>query len=71
MPRPLKELKDFATVALQPGERRTVTLELDESALAFFSLAERRWMIERGDFDVRIAASAADVRLQGTVRYEG
>ena len=69
VPRPTKELKGFATVELQPGERKTVKLELDESALSFFCPDHRDWVAEPGDFEVLIAASATDIRLRGRFTY--
>ncbi|MFN2131981.1 MAG: beta-glucosidase, partial [Anaerolineae bacterium] len=44
--RPVKELKGFAKVALQPGETRTVTLELDARAFAYYDPAYQRWVTE-------------------------
>ena len=71
MPRPVKELKGFAAVTLQPGERRTVHLELDETALRFFCPQRRTWVAEAGDFEVLIGASAAEIRLRAQFRYTG
>ena len=62
-------MKGFAAVALEPGERKTVKMELDESALSFFSLERRAWVAEPGDFEVLIAASATDIRLRGKFSY--
>ncbi|MBA4386484.1 MAG: hypothetical protein C0404_00805 [Verrucomicrobia bacterium] len=69
VPRPVKELKEFSAAILKAGERRTVRLELDERALQFFSLDHKCWVAESGDFEVRIGASAADIRLTGRFRY--
>ena len=71
VPRPVKELKGFAAVTLQPGERRTVHLELDETALRFFCPQRRTWVAEAGDFEVLIGASAAEIRLRAQFRYTG
>jgi beta-glucosidase len=64
-PRPPKELKGFARVELDPGERETVTLELDWSDLAFWSPEIRDWTAEPGEFEVLIGASSRDLRLRG------
>jgi len=71
VPRPVKELKGFAAVTLQPGERRTVQLDLDETALRFFCPQQRAWVAEPGDFEVLIGASAADIRLRARFCYDG
>jgi beta-glucosidase len=65
--RPEKELKGFAKVDLQPGETKSVSIELDFRAFAYYHPEYRQWITEDGDFDLLIAASAADVRQTLTV----
>ncbi len=60
--RPYKELKGFAKVELQPGETKTVSVELDFRAFAYYHPKYQQWITEDGDFDVLIGASAADIR---------
>lgn len=60
--RPQKELKGFAKVELQPGETKTVTIQLDFRAFAYYHPEYKQWITEDGDFDLLIAASAADIR---------
>ncbi|MFI4973710.1 MAG: glycoside hydrolase family 3 C-terminal domain-containing protein [Caulobacterales bacterium] len=68
--RPVKELKGFAKVALAPGESKTVTIDLNPRAFAFYDPAKRDWVIDAGAYDLLIGASAADIELQATVRLE-
>ncbi|MBI3174452.1 MAG: glycoside hydrolase family 3 C-terminal domain-containing protein [Chloroflexi bacterium] len=68
--RPEKELKGFAKVALEPGETRTVTIQLDFRAFAYYHPEYKQWITEDGDFDILIAASAADIRHTLTVTLE-
>lgn len=65
--RPVKELKGFAKVELQPGETKTVSIPLDFRAFAYYHPDYRRWITEDGEFDILIAASAADIRCALTV----
>ncbi|HNB51098.1 MAG TPA: glycoside hydrolase family 3 C-terminal domain-containing protein [Anaerolineales bacterium] len=60
--RPIKELKGFAKVALQPGETKTVSIPLDFRAFAYYHPEYKQWLTEDGDFDLLIAASATDIR---------
>jgi beta-glucosidase len=60
--RPPKELKGFAKVELQPGETRSVSIQLDLRAFAYYHPEYKQWITEDGDFDILIAASAADIR---------
>lgn len=68
--RPPKELKGFVKVELQPGETKTVTIPLDFRAFAYYHPGYRQWITEDGEFDILIAASAADIRctLTATLR---
>ncbi|PKN94087.1 MAG: glycosyl hydrolase [Chloroflexi bacterium HGW-Chloroflexi-6] len=68
--RPEKELKGFAKVELQPGETKTVSIQLDFRAFAFYHPKYRMWITESGDFDILVAASAADIRHTLTVTLE-
>jgi beta-glucosidase len=64
LPRPPRELKGFAKLRLEPGERRTVELELGWRDLAFFDEATRAWTVEPGAFEIAVGASSRDLRLQ-------
>ena len=63
--RPLKELKGFQRVTLNPGEAKDVAFTLDQSAMSFFSTAKDDWVAEPGVFEVWIGASSRDIRLKG------
>lgn len=65
--RPVKELKGFAKVSLQPGETKTVTFDLDFRAFAYFDPAYHQWVTEDGQFDILVGASSADIRCSATV----
>ena len=65
--RPHKELKGFVKVELQPGETKTVSVELDFRAFAYYHLRYQQWITEDGDYDILIGASAADIRHSVTV----
>jgi len=62
--RPPKELKGFAKVELQPGETKSVSIRLDFRAFAYYHPEYKQWITEDGDFDILIAASAADIRTR-------
>ena len=66
--RPLKELKGFEKVTLQPGESRQVTLSLDARSLAYFDEGSKAFTVEPGRYDVSVGASSQDIRLRGLVR---
>jgi beta-glucosidase len=68
--RPEKELKGFAKVELQPGETKSVSIQLDFRAFAYYHPDYKQWITEDGDFDILIAASAADIRQTLTIKLE-
>lgn len=61
--RPLRELKDFQKIRLEPGESRTVRFLIDREKLSFYN-AQLQWAAEPGEFDLMIGASATDIRLK-------
>lgn len=66
--RPVKELKGFKKIFLEPGEEKTVTVELDKRAFAFWNTAIGDWYVESGAFDILVGASSRDIRLQAGVK---
>ena len=60
--RPEKELKAFAKVQLEPGERKTVTLSIARDALAYYDDLAQKWVAEAGEFEVLVGASSQDIR---------
>ncbi len=69
--RPVKELKAFAKVALEPGEEAQVVFDLDEEALEYYDDAQERWVAEPGVFEVLVGSSAKDIRLRGKFEWTG
>lgn len=62
--RPVRELKGFTRVQLNPGQTRTVHLALDRAALAYWSPETRAWHADPGTFEVQIGSSSRDIRLR-------
>ncbi|WP_034648249.1 glycoside hydrolase family 3 C-terminal domain-containing protein [Cellulomonas sp. HZM] len=69
--RPVRELKGFAKVALEPGSSTEVRISLDARALAYWHPKLSRWVVEGGDFVIDVAASSRDVRGSVTVAVDG
>jgi beta-glucosidase len=59
--RPLRELKGFVKVHLEPGETRQVSCDLDERAFAFWSQRLQRWVVESGEFLIAVGSSSRDL----------
>jgi beta-glucosidase len=66
VPRPIKDLRGYARVHLQPGEKRTVALPVAVSSLAYWNEATHGWTVEPEDIRVLVGASSTDIRQQAT-----
>lgn len=60
--RPVKELKGFDKVYLEPGESAVVEFSFGKEALSFYDEAKREWVCEKGDFIAHLASSSDDIR---------
>lgn len=70
LPRPVKELKGFAKVRLEPGQTENVTFEIGRDALSFFDDKAHAWVVEPGRFEAIIGASSADIRSKVSFEIE-
>lgn len=59
--RPVKELKGFQRITLQPGETRTVSLEITPDRLAFWNI-DMEFVVEPGEFSVMIGPNSRDLQ---------
>jgi beta-glucosidase len=60
--RPVKELKDFTKVMLQPGESKVIHFTINKDKLAFYDNS-LKWISEPGTFQLMIGAASDDIRL--------
>lgn len=68
--RPAKELKGFSKTFLEPGEEKTVSVELSKRAFAYYNVNIHDWHVESGDFEILVGASSRDIRLSGKVSVQ-
>ena len=64
--RPVKELKGFQKVSLQPGETKTVSLEITPNSLAFYDV-KMKYVVEPGEFEIMVGDSSRDADLQKVI----
>ena len=64
-----KRLRDFTKVALEPGETKTVTFKLPAKSLAFVG-ADGRWVLEEGDFAIKIGRLVQNIRCTSTKTWD-
>lgn len=70
LPRPEKELKGFVKVSLKPGERQTLSVQLDQGALSYFDPERHGWLAEAGEFKILVSGHSRDVRLIGSYQLK-
>ena len=68
--RPVKELKNFVKVELQPQEEKIVEMELDKRSFAWYNTQIHDWYAASGEYEILAAASSRDIRLKKTVYVE-
>ena len=68
--RPVKELKGFRRIHLQPVEERTTELRLPTELLAFYN-KNMELKVEPGVFKVMVGRSSADIQLEGEFEVKG
>ena len=65
--RPVRELKGFEKVFLNPGEEKTVEFNLDKRAFAYWNETLHDWHVETGWYGVEVGRSSRDIALDGQV----
>ncbi len=68
--RPVRELRGFEKVFLNPGETRTVSFTLGKRAFAYWDTTLHDWYVESGSFAVQIGRSSREIVLEKEVEVE-
>jgi beta-glucosidase len=69
--RPVRELRAFTKVQLEPGQSRTVGFDLDRRAFAYWDIEQSAWVVPHGDYRVQVCENAAAVVVEQTVTLAG
>jgi beta-glucosidase len=57
VPRPVKELKGFKKIWLEPGQSQMVSFQITPEALSFYD-ANMKWVLEPGDFTIMVGTAS-------------
>lgn len=71
VPRPLKELKGYEKVFLQKGEKKRVSVVLNEDAFAYYDMNQHRFVVEKGEFEILVGPASNQLPLKATVELSG
>lgn len=63
VPRPEKELKGFKKIFLDPGETKSVNFVINRKDLSYWDIQSHNWKAEKGQFEVLIGSSSADIKM--------
>ena len=66
--RPVRELKAFSRVELNPGESKMIQLNVYNSAFQYWSPSTKEWTLDPGAFEIQVGASSRDIRLKAPVQ---
>jgi beta-glucosidase len=64
-------LVGFSRAALEPGERKTITVMADRRLLGHYDEAHHKWQVSAGKYTVRLARSATDLLDEGSASVAG
>jgi beta-glucosidase len=67
---PIRTLKDFGKVYLQPGEKKTVTMKIDKYAFSSFNVEASKWLVNAGQYTIQVGASSRDLRLKNIINVK-
>lgn len=62
LPRPVKELKDFKKITLEPNQSAEVQFEITPDKLMYFDDVKHEWIAEAGEFIALVGSSSADIK---------
>lgn len=69
--RPVRELKGFCRVTLEPGEEKEVSIAFDDKTFRFYDTRTDSWEIESGEYQIMIGCNAEEMLLEGSLTVEG
>jgi hypothetical protein len=58
-------------VTLDPGESRTIVLDLDRRAFAYYDITDHRWALTPGRYSVELGRSAHDITARSAIHLDG
>lgn len=65
-----KSLKGFKRINLKSGESKSVSMIIDKSALSFYDVVSKSWVVEPGEFEVLIGNSSRNILLKDTFKIK-
>ncbi|MES1195602.1 MAG: fibronectin type III-like domain-contianing protein, partial [Steroidobacter sp.] len=64
---PVRELKAFSKIMLQPGESHALTFVLKPRDFSHYDISADEWRVDEGPFEIAIGSSSRDIRQRADV----
>lgn len=68
---PLKELKGFKKIYLEPGETKTAVIKLDKDAFSWYDTVTKKFVTTEDKYGVMLGFSSRDIKLSQDVNIKG
>jgi beta-glucosidase len=69
--RPVRELKGYAKVRLEPGAAERIRIPFGPRAFRFFDVPSGSWLVEAGEYEISVGAHVSDLPLRATIARGG
>lgn len=64
---PVKELKGFQKIILDPDESKNIRITLSKKSLKYYSEKEMQWIFQPGEYQILVGSSSRDIHLQDSI----
>lgn len=68
--RPLRELKNYQKVYLEPGEEKTIVMKLSKDDFSYYSVEKKGFVVDAGNYKVELGVSSRDIKLSADLQIE-
>lgn len=68
---PLRELKGFTKVDLNPGETKSVSITIEKDSLRYWDISQNRFAFEDGEYIIQVGKNSNDIALKQTIQIKG
>ena len=68
--RPVRELKNYVKVFLEPGEEKTVTMHLEKDAFSYYSVEKKDFTVDNGEYSIELGFSSRDIKQQTNITIQ-
>lgn len=68
--RPIRELKNYRKIYLEPDEEQTITLYLTKDAFSYYDVNRKNFVVDNGDYNIELGFSSRDIKLKGQAQIQ-